>query len=142
MDDRRDGPTRSGSAPAGSVDASVIDGLAGAIHPPDDSLALQVLVRACELAGFDWRGSGLTLDEAIDALPDNLADTTVRLMRESYLAADDETRTSWADAKLDTIGLRRLRRTQLHVEEQDRARAIPGSTGPRDTWTTRVAAPG
>ena len=74
---------------------------------PDDALVLaaQVLQRATEDAGFSWRESDMTIDDAINALPVDIADNTVAMMHRIFATAGDEENTTWTDEKLREIKL-------------------------------------
>ena len=74
---------------------------------PDDALVLaaQVLQRATEDAGFSWRESDMTIDDAINALPVDIADNTVAMMHRIFATAGDEENATWTDEKLREIKL-------------------------------------
>lgn len=76
-------------------------------------LGAHVLQRACEDAGFDWRESDMTIDEAINALPVDIAENTVNIMHRLFATAGDRENANWTDTKLREIqtlrrGYRRL----------------------------------
>jgi hypothetical protein len=78
------------------------------------SLAAEVLQRATEDAGFSWRDSDMTIDEAINALPVDLADNAVNLMHRLFETSGDRENAAWTSAKLREIqALKRGYRT-LH----------------------------
>ena len=66
-------------------------------------LVAEVLERACERSGFDWRKTDLTIDQAIDALPADLAEATVRAMHDAYETDGDRDNAMWTAAKLREI---------------------------------------
>ena len=101
-------------APVGTRGAGGTRVHAGARSPggadadaPDDALVLaaQVLQRATEDAGFSWRESDMTIDDAINALPVDIADNTVAMMHRIFATAGDEENATWTDEKLREIKL-------------------------------------
>ena len=100
-------------APERRADTAVGDDAAEAIYAEvvdEDAvmLAAEVLQRATEEAGFSWRDSEMTIDEAINALPVDIADNAVNIMHRLFVASDDQENTNWTSEKLREI--RRLKR--------------------------------
>jgi hypothetical protein len=83
---------------------------------PDDALTLaaQVLEGACERSGFSWRDSDMTIDDAINALPVDIADNTVGMMNRLFVAAADDENAAWTATKLREIKLLKRGYRQLH----------------------------
>ena len=82
----------------------------------DDALVLaaQTLQLATEEAGFSWRDSEMTIDDAINALPVDIADNTVNLMHRLFATAGDDENAEWTAAKLHEIKLLKRGYRQLH----------------------------
>jgi hypothetical protein len=82
----------------------------GDASPARDSsaaaFATRVLERACDIAGVDCRNNAMTADDAIAALPADLAEATVRVMHRTYADAGDTHNAAWAETKLDEIRAR------------------------------------
>jgi hypothetical protein len=83
---------------------------------PDDALTLaaQVLQGACERSGFSWRESDTTIDDAINALPVDIADNAVGTMHRLFVAAADDENAAWTAAKLREIKVLKRGYRQLH----------------------------
>ena len=64
-----------------------------------------MLQRATEDAGFSWRESDMTIDDAINGLPVDIADNTVAMMHRLFATAGDEENASWTEEKLLEIKL-------------------------------------
>ena len=96
--------------PAATVDLTdpTLDSADDDSSQPDDTyaaaaFATRVLERACDIGGVDCRNNAMTADEAIAALPADLAEATVRVMHRTYAAAGDTHNADWALTKLDEI---------------------------------------
>ena len=76
--------------------------------------AAHVLQHATLEAGFSWRDSDMTMDEAINALPVDIADDTVNLMHRLFAGARDDENARWTEAKLREIKLLKRGYRRLH----------------------------